>query len=288
MAKLRKPLVIVAHFAVIIGITYTLTRATMFFAFGPATSEAAAKVMARPAEGLASTPIEQIAGWHLFGQPPADYDNAAEQTEKLPETRLSLELVGVFVADDPSSSTAFIAQKGRAAKTYGVGDRVGNSKLETVFQDRVVITRGGVREQIRFAQREATLLPVDRPKAEANADFSDAEAAGPTLDSSPAGRALTDLRDELERDPQRLLTEWDVARVSQEGARGYAVGALAHHPELGHVGLQPGDRILAVNGRAVGDPEQDRLRIEDIIAEGSARLEIERGGERLAVTVSLN
>ena len=303
MAKLRKPLVIVAHIAVIIGITYTLASAAMFFAFGPATSEVAATVMARPADGPVSTPIEQIAGWHLFGQPPANFDTVAEQTEKLPETRLSLELVGVFVADDPASSMAFIAQKGRQAKTYGVGDRVGSSKLETVFQDRVVITRGGVREQIRFAERKTTLLPVGGPKAEANTDFSDAgaaetvepaekigpaEAIGPNHDSSPAVRALTELRDELERDPQGLLMELEVARISQEGPRGYAVGALAHHPELGHMGLQPGDRILAVNGRAVGDPEQDSLRIEDIIAEGSARLEIERGGERLAVTVSLN
>ena len=290
VAKLRKPLLIAAHAAVVVGVAYTLVSAAMFFAFGPASAPVVAKAMARPAEGPASVPIEQIASWHLFGAPPADFDQAAEETERLPETRLSLELVGVFVADDPASSLAFIAQKGRQPKTYRVGDRVDNSKLEAVYQDRVVITRGGVREQIRFAERKTTLLPVGTSEAAAEADFSAAVAAAPVeaAESSPAHKALTALRDDLARDPQRLLSHLEVARVSEAGAAGYALGALADHPQLGHVGLQPGDRILAVNGRAVGDPEQDRLRLEDIIAEGSARLEIDRGGERLAVTVSLN
>ena len=291
MAKLRKPLLIAAHVAVIVGIAYTLVSAAMFFAFGPASSPVVATAVARPAEGLASTPIEQIASWHLFGEPPANFAQTAEETEKLPETRLSLELVGVFVADDPASSLAFIAQKGRQPKTYRVGDRVDNSKLEAVYQDRVVITRGGVREQIRFEERKTTLLPVGTSEAAADTGFSDVVAEAPVEAAEemvPAREALTVLRDDLARDPQRILDDLGVARVSQAGAAGYAVGALADHPQLGHMGLMPGDRILAVNGRAVGDPEQDRLRIEDIIAEGSARLEIDRGGERLAVTVSLN
>ena len=304
MANIHKPLTIVAivaHLAVLVGVGYTVARAAMFFAFGPQSSPVAAIVMSRPAAGPQAVHIEQIAGWHLFGQPPADFNKAAELSEKLPETRLSLTLVGVFVSDDIHSSIALIARKGRPAESYRVGDRVpGNAKLAAVFANHVVISRGGVREQIRFRERKAALVQVERSHPEAHPedpedpeeslDTSKASAA-PAMqpdDPPPAHKALTVLQHELKKDPKRFLADLGVARVSEDEALGYAIGAVADHPSFSHVGLQPGDRLLSVNGRSVGDPEQDRLRIEDILAEGSARLEIERSGQRLAVTVSLN
>ena len=265
----------------------------MFFVFGPQSSPVAATVLSRPAAGPEGVHIDEIAGWHLFGQPPADFNKAAELSEKLPETRLSLTLVGVFVSDDIYSSIALIARKGRPAQSYRVGDRVpGNAKLAAVFASHVVISRGGVREQIRFRERKTALVPVEKSPSQARLeesfDISLADAKPLPDDPPPAREALSVLRHELEKDPKQFLADLGVARVSQDEARGYAIGAIADHPGFSHVGLQRGDRLLSVNGRNVGDPEQDRLRIEDIIAEGSARLEIERGGQRLAVTVSLN
>ena len=292
VANIHKPLIIVAHLAVLVGLGYTVARAAMFFTFGPQSSPVAATVVSRPAQGPQGVHIEQIAGWHLFGQPPADFNKAAEQSEKLPETRLSLALVGVFVSDDIHSSIALIARKGRPAESYRVGDRVpGNAKLAAVFANHVVISRGGVREQIRFRERAAALVPVEKPRPDGSLDTSNASPADAKFladDPPPARKALTVLQHELEKDPKRFLADLGVARVSEDEAQGYAIGAAADHPSFSHVGLQRGDRLLSVNGRSVGDPEQDRLRIEDIIAEGSARLEIERGGQRLAVTVSLN
>lgn len=300
VANIHKPLTIVAHIAVVVGIGYTVARAAMFFAFGPQTAPAAATVVSQSTSSSPATvAIDEVAGWHLFGQPPDDFQ-AAAQTETLPETRLSLELVGVFVADDATSSAALIAAKGEQPKKYRVGDRMaGNAKLAAVLKDHVVISRGGVREQIRFTEGKGALQPVVRRPADPSGEHTDATyaadplpaqaAAGPSPDASPSAReALAELRDELGRDPNRLLADMGVARVSDDGPQGYAIGALADHPHLSHVGLQRGDRVLSVNGRPVGDPAQDRLRIEDIIAEGSARIEIERGGQRLAVTVSLN
>ena len=289
MTNIHKPLTIVAHIAVIVGIGYTVARAAMFFAFGPQSSPVTATVVSQPTEGPVSVPIGQIAGWHLFGQPPADFQ-AAEPSEKLPETKLSLELVGVFVSDDADSSIALIARKGRPAESYRIGDRVpGNAKLAAVFPNYVVISRGGVREQIRFDERKAALVPVEKQEVGHASEPTSPSETKPSPDDPPSARkALAVLQDGLKKDPKRFLDDIGVTRVSDDDARGYAIGDLADHPDLGHVGLQRGDRILSVNGRAVGDPEQDRLHIEDIIAEGSARLEIERGGQRLSVTVSIN
>ena len=294
MVNIHKSLTIIAHIVIIVGCGYTVAMAAKFFVYGPDSSPVAAAVPSQPVEGLVSVPIDQIAGWHLFGQPPANFQ-AVEQTEKLPETRLSLELVGVFVSDDVNASIALIAAKGRSAESFRVGDRVpGNAKLAAVFPNHVVISRGGVREQIRFEKRKEALTPVKKQQTEQT--FEPAEPtptppseAGPAPNGpSPVHEALTVLQDGLEKDPNRFLIDLGVKRVSDDNVRGYTIGALADHPGFSHVGLQRGDRILSINGRPVGDPEQDRLRIEDIIAEGSARLEIERGGQRLAVTVSIN
>ena len=52
-------------------------------------------------------------------------------------------------------------------------------------------------------------------------------------------------------------------------------------------GLQPGDFILSVNGHAVGDIQADQLELENIMAQGSARIEIQRGSRRFFITASL-
>ena len=52
-------------------------------------------------------------------------------------------------------------------------------------------------------------------------------------------------------------------------------------------GLQSGDVILSVNGRPVGDIQQDQLEIANIMAQGSARIEVQRGSRRFFITASL-
>ena len=66
------------------------------------------------------------------------------------------------------------------------------------------------------------------------------------------------------------------------------MGALADRPELRHTGLQRGDLILSVNGRPVREAAEDRLQAADLLAEGAARLEIQRGERQLVVTVALD
>jgi general secretion pathway protein C len=78
-----------------------------------------------------------------------------------------------------------------------------------------------------------------------------------------------------------------VAPVADGASEGYRVGNLAQSPYLSQTGLQPGDVILSVNGRPVGDLNQDRLELDNVLAEGSARLEVQRGTRRFFVTATL-
>jgi general secretion pathway protein C len=51
--------------------------------------------------------------------------------------------------------------------------------------------------------------------------------------------------------------------------------------------LLAGDLILSVNGRAVGDVQNDRSSLNNLLASGSVRIEVQRGERRFFVTTSL-
>ena len=240
--------------------------------------------------------IDQLRAMHLFGRAPSPAQQAS--TENLQETKLSLTLVGVFVGQG-ADSRALIARKGRAAETYAVGDRLpGNAKLVAVHADRVVITRGGVRELIRFAEISLFRPVAGAPRQGASAVKPSAATASdvrPVPGSIARGDRPRTAKEfvarhweAIERDPAKLLRELGVGTAEGGGAgKGYSLGTLANRPELNHTGLESGDRLLSVNGHPVGDPEADRDRLADLVAQGSLRLEIQRGERRMFITVAL-
>ena len=307
MPNVQKSLKFAAHAVIVLGIAYTVAQATWFFVSGPAPLPASA-ARPQPDEGAApgaggsgreQPPIEQLAAQHLFGRPAPDKPPSRAATEALRETRLSLELIGVFVADDDAASTALIARKGKPAEIFRVGDRLpGNAKLTTVYRDRVVITRGESRELIVFDKPDGWIasspLPPPRqaPAGEAPLASSPPAVQEPATSAraARAAPAAQELAREWDRDPRQALEELGV--VAEDGVSGYTLGAVAERPELSHAGLRRGDRILSVNGRPVGDAESDwrpdGLEIDNLLALGSASLEIQRGQRRFVVTVALD
>ena len=301
----------------ILAIAYMAANSTHYFYTGspvgngphPPTTPSGAAAPAETSAPSAGTnrpsdvSIEQLRSMHLFGRAPAPAERVP--TENLQETKLSLTLVGVFVGTG-ATSRALIARKGHPAESYAVGDRLpGNAKLVAVHQNRVVITRDGVRELIRFAE-----LAVFRPMASALDKLGDPPRKASNAASLLAARrqqiqpnrgsawrgndAPTDKElaarhwSAIERDPATLLRELGVGTDEGGGpGKGYGLGTLANRPELNHTGLQPGDRLLSVNGHPVGDPEADRGRLAELAAQGSLRLEIQRGERRMFITVAL-
>ncbi|MDH3643531.1 MAG: PDZ domain-containing protein, partial [Gammaproteobacteria bacterium] len=98
---------------------------------------------------------------------------------------------------------------------------------------------------------------------------------------------VANYRDMIEQDPEGALTNIGVTPVSEGQSSGYRLGNLADSPYLSQTGLQPGDVVLSVNGRPVGDISQDKMEFDNVLAQGSARLEVQRGTRRFFVTASL-
>ncbi len=94
-------------------------------------------------------------------------------------------------------------------------------------------------------------------------------------------------RERMAQEPAAVLQELGLSPVSDTDSKGYRLDNLANSPYLNRTGLQPGDVVVSVNGRPVGNVSSDQLELDGLLAQGSARLEVQRGSRRFYVTASL-
>ena len=262
--------------------------------------------------------MDHVTSLNLFGDASRSQLNpTATVTESLAETRLNLELVGVFAAstDDPEDSAALISEKRGTAKLFRINERVpGNATLVEVFADSVVLERSGKRELLRFPttknnftpQRESGRTIIDPALSRSLTALEGSHITGASSNATriertaaekPAAtgrnaqqsvrQVIASYQGRLENDAEGTLAELGIKPISTDVAGGYRLGSLASHPALKQTGLQPGDILLSVNNRAIGNLAEDRLEFENVLAQGSARLEIKRGSRNFFITVSL-
>lgn len=300
MTDLAARLALPARWLMVAAIAYTLAQSVLYFVSPPASQSEQRAEAQRVNPTRAAADVNAILASDLFGAA----DRSAPAVDETPTvaTRLPLELLGVFVADNADNSAAIISQRGRQGLLYALGTEVpGNATLVDVQSDHVILRRAGVRETLHFPSSAESLAARARfdtaplqPQDDYVEDYVDPEiydepyedgADDPAPESGEA--AVSDYRERIEADPAGTLEELGVSPVSEGAAEGYRIGDLAESPYLSQTGLQPGDVILSVNGRPVGDLDQDRLELDNVLAEGSARLEIQRGTRRFFVTASL-
>lgn len=286
-----------ARWLLVAGIAYTLATAVLYFISPPATAPVTQAASTRSATTRAAPDLNAILSRNLFGT--AGATAAAPVNQPAVVTRLPLELLAVYVADDPEESAATIAERGRQGINYRIGDQVpGNATLVEVHPHHVVLRRAGTREILSFPEPGASLA-ARTPAPDRDAVFPDltepygqgqsadgGDGASPEDDTS-LQNLVEEYRQELDENPSQALDQLGVEPVSEGAADGYRVGNLAQSPYLRQTGLQPGDVILSVNGRPVGDLNSDRLELDNVLAQGSARLEVQRGNRRFFVTASL-
>ena len=287
VAKVVEPL----RWALVVGIAYSLASTAMFFVSGTPATPRVSPVSA-PSEGgraAASVDLGAILKAGLFGHAPDDQDAGVAALQPTAKTRLPLTLQGVFVTEPPSDSAAIIARKGQAGRLYAIGDELpGNATLRAVQAEQVILLRAGQHETLTFPEiKRFRRVQASSPTASADrGPPSDAEPADEPPPES-AQELVERYRERLNDNPEKLLEELAVTPVSQGEAAGYRVGNLANLPYLSQTGLLAGDLILSVNGRPVGDVHTDRSSINSLLANGSVRIEVQRGERRFFVTTSL-
>ncbi|MDY7026486.1 MAG: PDZ domain-containing protein, partial [Pseudomonadota bacterium] len=72
---------------------------------------------------------------------------------------------------------------------------------------------------------------------------------------------------------------------SAEG--GYEVSTVVPAEIAQSYGLQPGDRIISVNGKPVGNPSEDVQIIQEIKTSKEATVQIQRGNQLTTVSIPI-
>ena len=239
------------------------------------------------------------AALNLFGE---SGKTQVKEVVAAPETRLNLELQGVFTNNNPDLSSAIIAERGKNGELFAIGDRVpGNALLHAVEQDHVLIKRGSRLEKLLFPKQRLNITSANsgnrsarnsakarsstrttRPPSRTSASSSSSEAATAT-----ASAASQSSRDKMLRNPEQAIRDFGFEPVAPGRASGYRVGANASNSAVASAGLQPGDVVVSVNGMPVGVAMNDARLFDQVRSAGRARVEVERNGRRFFLTVPI-
>ncbi|MYD45902.1 MAG: hypothetical protein F4W92_06080 [Gammaproteobacteria bacterium] len=287
-------LIIPIRVLILIGLGYAIYLAVLFFVFEEDDDETDAddlREFSMPSPVSAGTIIRA----NLFGELPKE-----EVEHVIEETNLNLKLIGIsYNAADPSLSRAYIVGRSKAkAQRKGVGERVDGVEVSDIFEDHVLLQRGGRKESLYVEQREqliesvpeTTFVPElpDLPEGLiTQADLAGSESTEETTSNSPEGwiRQYYDTYHErIEKEPDEVLTEMGISPVAEESAAGYRL----HEAMAERLGLRTGDILVSVNGHSVGNVQDDLAQFANQLDAESLKLEIQRGETKITLNYTPN
>jgi general secretion pathway protein C len=214
--------------------------------------------------------VGMIASSHLFGNPPVD--RVAQSDSTAGPTSLPLVLTGIISADDPQNGLAILGQTAANAKVFAVGDNVpGGAKLHAVYNDKVIIDRGGILETLMLPRQVASGAPP------------------PTAAALPTESPVADRMRKLITEQPSLMA--DVMRPQPVFANGkqtgYRVYPGRNRAAFGKLGLKPGDLVTAINGTSLDDPEHGQEIFRTLGSSPEAHITVTRNGQQQDLTLNL-
>jgi general secretion pathway protein C len=238
-----------------------------------------------PASGPVSGGYEVLTAWEPFGKAPDESVAAitAEQILDAPDTTLNLSLAGTLQASDlPERGSTVIPEKGSAIisfgrsvsdqKVYWTGDTIenaGSTTLHSVFNDRVLLDRGGRLETLRFPENEPTPQSNSRVAARPRPadNFSD--------DLSSAAQVA----DAVTQTAALLGQHMSIAMHSENGQMiGFRVQPTGDGQVFAQLGLEPGDILTEVNGTQLNSLRNSSQVIQALGEAAQATVTIRRNG----------
>lgn len=224
----------------------------------------------------------------------ADPDPVAAAVQPPP----NIVLKGVLLAIPESLSSALLEVNGEV-KNYRIGDTLKDSDYslvavawneiviadatdkETVIRmpeamplDQSAMMAGGVSNQ---RLQDGNMLPNVPVPDQTNTDNQPAaEAIGESAPKSAIDEAVT----ELQGNPASYLSRMGV----MAGGDSYQVTAAMPANVRNRLGLEPGDKVLKVNGQSVGsNPIQDANVLQQVKQAGEAQIEVQRGDQVITI-----
>ena len=268
--------------------------------------------------------LAAITNWHLFGESevakPAPV--APPRPQAAPETKLNLKLVGIFASENRNFALAIISESGGPECPVRIGEpirdknckpRPNGPRLEQIFPDKVILSRGGSLETLSLpreslgstkpsapavpppplimpapADSEPPPEPGGIPTSSAPAPASPLVGGTPTpppqiIDASAVGERLRSKGPEA-------LQELISARpyMPNRQLQGFSLNPARGHEDLfRQLGLQTGDILVQFNGVPLTDQSQGMTVMQELLTSKQVDLRILRGGTERALTLIL-
>ncbi|HKE45586.1 MAG TPA: type II secretion system protein GspC [Steroidobacteraceae bacterium] len=274
----RLPQIVTWLLAIAIGIQAALIVRDLLPQSAPAGAAAGAVISApAPANAAQAVDAQQIVNAHLFGV--AAPEEANTDPADAPETRMSLVLAGTIASSDPKGGLGIIGETAANAKVYKVGDSIpGGARLNAVYDDRVILERGG--------QLEALLLPREYRGAGTGTTPA---AAPPAARATGAGNEVADrVRRLIAQDPGSVAEIMRPQPVFANGQqRGYRVYPGRNRQQFTRLGLRPGDLVMSINGTPLDDPQRGMEIFRSIGSADQVRVTVERNGKPQELTLNM-
>jgi general secretion pathway protein C len=211
--------------------------------------------------------VPNITGFALFKENRTDV--SAQPVSDVP-----LKLEGVFIGR-PAHNSAAVIRAADLSNRYRVGQKIeGTSQqLIAVAWDHVIL---------RYADgREAALYFGDQPVS-ANQNTAPSSTQPALNEGQQAQNAIGDAVRQLQNNPVGYLNQMGVNPTAQ----GYEVTAAANAELRSKLGLRPGDKIVSLNGRPLGQVQNDVRVLEQVQQQRSAQIEIRRGEQTMTIQQS--
>ena len=181
---------------------------------------------------------------------------------EVPPTSLPLSLYGIRYSDKGIADAAILGFDKNNQTIYAINDVIeGDTILESILKDRVVISRGGVRESVAFND----IVLVSR------------------LFSSTSEPVKESQNKSINISAQNFISFEPY--FANGTIKGYKVFPGLEEESFNNSGLQSGDLLLAVNGVLVNDPA---IEVEMSNFSNQINLNILRGEDNLSLTLELN
>ena len=227
----------------------------------------------------------------------ADPDPIAAPVQPPPNVLLK----GVLIAIPESLSSAMLDVNGEV-KNYRIGDTLKDSDYTLVAVDwNEVIIADAYDKEVVIRMPEA--MPLDQSAMLASAVSNqrlpdnnmlpnlsntpmpeqgnpemqpNGDASNDSAPQSPIDEAVT----ELQSNPASYLSRMGVMASGES----YQVTAAMPAKLRNRLGLEPGDKVLTVNGQSVGsNPGQDANVLQQVKQTGEAQIEVQRGDQVITI-----
>ncbi len=210
-----------------------------------------------------------------------------EQTQNQATADIAdLTLQGVMISNPSRVSSAVIKVK-EISDRFRVGERLGDTgyELSEVYWDHVIIRQpSGAMQKLNFKGLENGLnqpYPAkDQPSSQSNAASTQtSETEQPNSPQDEIGRAIQQMNENREQYMQNMGVN--------SSENGYEVSARTPAILRNRLGLRPGDRILSLNGKTMGNGQSETQLLEQARRDGQVKLEIKRGDQVMTIQQDL-